>query len=93
MFLLFLGWEILYIFLSPSFVICVYIWVALRDSCPKSSWTLKMSHPSFKRWVAKVCLKTWGVILDFILVSLIIFLIINSTPLELKLVPELFINK
>lgn len=48
----------------------VYIWVVERCACPRSSCIVRISQPSSSRWVAKECLKTWGVTIFGILASL-----------------------
>ena len=43
----------------PRLSTWVYIIVVLTSRCPRSSWTVRMSYPASRRWVAKACRKLW----------------------------------
>jgi len=39
----------------PRFRTCVYTILVLTSRCPNGAWTVRMSYPDSRRWVAKLC--------------------------------------
>ena len=58
----------LIICINLSFLTCVYRWVVLILKCPKIYLIYLMSIPFSNKFVAKLCLNVWGLLLDCVVI-------------------------